>query len=378
MKKGIFICCSDRRTSFHIEKLLREELNLRVKEIINDPAMVDEESETVIYIDKGDLPSDYSFKGHNIFILTEGMDFNRWEKFNARGILVIKIDPVLAYLKEELAKIGYEFGQRQIVEDVELKPHLAGDKLESKEGIVGVYSVKDGIGKTTVALNLAGYIKETSPGTRVLLLDLDSQFSGIKNFIKNNVGVSEISLGVQSILEKMNRKVFRFNKLDLFIMPSNDKDEKPDDIVEMLTELKRHFDLIIIDSSSLIDEKSLTILNCISTLFLVSDNRSYIKEETANFVNDILPKMGINIPELYIVVNKSTSIQASTFEDKYRLKVISFIEFDTEVYEYEERKLIYGLGNKKSSMNDCIQKMAKTLGADTQQKAKKKFQDIFQ
>lgn len=378
MKKGIFVCCSDRKTSFTFEKQLREELDLRVKEIISEPGMVDKDAETVLYIDKGEIPSDYKLKGKNVFILTEGMDFNRWKKFNSKNIPVIKLDPNLIYLKEELNKLGYGFEQKQTVQDTELKPHLAGEKLESKQGIVGVYSIKDGVGKSTVALNLAGYIKETSPGTRVLLLDFDSRFSGVKNFIENNVGVSEISLGGKSTLEEMKRKIYKFNKIGLFIAPSNDNDEKSSDVVKILKELKRHFDLIIIDIDSQISDKTLTILNCVSILFLISDNRTYIKEGTVSFAKRILPKMGVKVPELYAVMNKSTYIESSTFEDRYKLKVAGFIEPDGEIFEYEERKLIYSLGNKKSSINDCVQKMAKVLKVDSQQKAKKKFQDIFQ
>lgn len=376
MKKGIFICCSDRRTAFTFEKQLLEELDLKVREIVHEPGMVDREAETVIYIDKGEIPSDYELKGRNVIILTEGMDFQRWKAFKERGLPVIKLDSDLVYLKEELSKIGYDFGSRKVVKDVELKPHLAGDKLESKDGIVGVYSVKDGAGKTTVALNLAGHIKESSPNTRVVLVDFDSSYSSIKSFVENNIGVSEINLGSIG-LEKSKRKLYKFNRIDLFIMPFTGNEE-PNDIVDTLIELKRHFDLILIDIESKVNDMTLTLLNCVSILFLVADNRSYVKEGVVNFANKTIPKLGLKIPEIYVVMNKSTYLESTTFEDRYKLKVVGNIEKDEEIYEYEERKLIYSIGNKKSSLNECMQKMAKLLKVDTQQKAKRKFQDIFQ
>lgn len=376
MKKGIFVYCSDKRTAFSFEKKLREELGLKAKEIIYDLALVPEDAETVLYIDKGDIPSDYRLKGKNTILVTEGMDFHRWKNFNARNIQVYKLDPALVYLKEVLNKLGYNFEQKQIVpQDTELKPHIAGEKLGSKEGLVGIYSVKDGVGKSTVALNLAGYIKEVSPDTRVLLLDMDSFFTGIQNFVDRNIGISEIDLGAVSALG--GRKVCRYNKLDLYIMPSNNVDENPNNIVEMLKTLKKHFDLIIIDINSEVTEQTLTLLNCVSILFIVADNRTYIKEGSTFFAKQMLPKFGIQIPEQHIILNKSTSLESSIFEDKFNLKVIGNIEADSEIYEYEERKLLYSLGNKKSSISECIQKMIKVLKIDPQQKARKKFEDIF-
>ena len=375
MKKGIFVCCSDRRTSFSFEKQLNEELGLKVKEIINDLGMVEDDYEVVIYIDIGDIPSDYNLKGANILLLTEGMDFRRWERFNSRGFTVLKLDSNLIYLKEELSKLGYEFETSRIQEDVELKPHIAGEKLESNDGIIGIYSVKDGVGKSTIALNLAGYYKEMSPETRVILLDLDSQFSTIKNFTTKNVGLSKINLG-KSVF-KSDREVYKSNKTGLFISPSSNGIEKPEDIVDMLKKLKKHFDLIIIDIASEINDSTLTALNCVAALFIVSDNRTYIKEGTVYFAKEGITNLGIRIPEPYIVMNKSSQIKASSFEDRYKLKVVGYIEPDNEIYEYEERKLIYSLGNKKSSMNNCMQNMIKILGINTEQKTKKKFQDIF-
>lgn len=375
MKKGIFVCCSDRRTSFSFEKQLNEELGLKVKEIINDLGMVEDDYEVVIYIDIGDIPSDYNLKGANILLLTEGMDFSRWERFNSRGFTVLKLDSNLIYLKEELSKLGYGFETSRIQEDVELKPYIAGEKLESNDGIIGIYSVKDGVGKSTIALNLAGYYKEMSPETRVILLDLDSQFSTIKNFTTKNVGLSKINLG-KSVF-KSDREVYKSNKTGLFISPSSNGIEKPEDIVDMLKKLKKHFDLIIIDIASEIKDSTLTALNCVAALFIVSDNRTYIKEGTVYFAKEGIANLGIRIPEPYIVMNKSSQIKASSFEDRYKLKVVGYIEPDNEIYEYEERKLIYSLGNKKSSMNNCMQDMIKILGINTEQKTKKKFQDIF-
>ncbi len=374
MKKGIFVCCSDRRTSFSFEKQLNEELGLKVKEIISDLGMVEDDYEIVIYIDIGDIPSDYKLKGGNILILTEGMDFSRWERFNSRGFTVLKLDSSLIYLKEELSKLGYGFESSRVQEDVELKPHIAGEKLKENDGIIGIYSVKDGVGKSTVALNLAGYYKEMSPETRVLLLDLDSQFSSIRNFTNRNIGLSKISLG-ESVF-KNDREVYKSNKTGLFISPSSNM-EKPEEIVDMLKSLKKHFDMIIIDIASEINDSTLTALNCISNLFIVSDNRTYIKEATAYFAKEGASNLGLRIPEPHIVMNKSSKIESSSFENRYKLKAAGYIEPDNEIYEYEERKLIYSLGNKKSSLNDCMDKIIKILGVNTEQKAKKKFQDIF-
>ncbi len=389
MKKGLFLYCSDKRTAFNFEKKLKEELGLKLKEIFNDLAAVESDVETILLIDQGDIPSDYHFKGKNYFILTHGMDFSRWKNFYRRGIDVIKIDDHLYYLGLKLSSLGYRIikDQETPEEDIVFKPRFVSDRIDDnfRKGITTIYSIKDGIGKTNISLSLAAYTRKNTSDTRVVILDLDSCFSGIRKFVDKNSGVSEVDLGAGSVLLELGKKMYKHEKTDLFLVPyekeiETDQEKTSPRLVDILEELKRGFDLIVIDTGSQINNLPLTAISCSSTLFLITDHRNYIQRETVDLARKTLHEQGIIVPNTYFVINKvkhAESFSTGDFEKRFSFKVAGVIDYDGNISDYEDKKLIYSLSDKKNSLLDCIKSMSSILGFESERRVKSKFRDIF-
>lgn len=385
MKKGLFLYCSDKRTAFNFEKKLNEKFGFGIKEIFNDLADVGDNLETVMLIDQGDIPSDYPFRGKNFFILTHGMDFHRWQNFYQKNVDVIKIDDRLSCLSLKLISLGYEIKEKQVEKKTFLKSRSAFEKIEDnlKDGVMTFYSIKDGVGKTTLALNFAAYAKKQAPQTKVIVLDLDDSFSGIKEFVDKNSGISKVDLGVGSVLSTLGKEMYKHDRSGLFLITYK-KDlnvSKTNTFLpNILKELKRTFDLIVIDTNSNLNDLLLTTINHSFLVFLITDHRNYIQRKTIELIKKTLPEQGLIVPNAYFIINKlrhRSSFLIGDFEKEHSLQVSGIIDYDNNISDYEDKKLIYSLGEGNRAMTDCFKNIFDATGFSSEKNIKSKFQDIF-
>ncbi len=150
------------------------------------------------------------------------------------------------------------------------------DQDTSEGKIFSVFSNKGGIGKTTLATNLALQLTELT-GEKVCLIDLNLQMGDIATFLDINPSfdiayvITHLSRLDESFLHSSLEK---YKDKDLFILadpPDIEQAEEisSDDISTLLTFLKSMFGYIIIDTSSSFDVKTLTCLDVSDYIFLV-------------------------------------------------------------------------------------------------------------
>ncbi len=122
--------------------------------------------------------------------------------------------------------------------------------------VISVSNQKGGVGKTTTAVNIAGFLAEK--GKRVLIIDIDPQANagyglGI-NVEELNTTVYEVMIGQLNI----RNAIFKTNLENLFIVPSNihlsgaqvdllDMSEKEFILKKAVAEIKEDYDFIFID-----------------------------------------------------------------------------------------------------------------------------------
>lgn len=142
------------------------------------------------------------------------------------------------------------------------------DNENSTSKIITVYSNKGGIGKTTIATNLALELSKTT-GDKVALIDLNLQLGDISTFL-NLSPTFDVAYFINNLLDKEDDIILKsfekYENSNMYILSDPNYIEQsssitPLQIENLFTHLRRIFPYIIIDLSSNIDAVSLKILD---------------------------------------------------------------------------------------------------------------------
>jgi cellulose biosynthesis protein BcsQ len=175
---------------------------------------------------------------------------------------------------------------------------------------IAVYHNKGGVGKTTVAVNLAAAMRKK--GKRVLLIDLDSQanttfatglikfedeeLDDLKDCNVGNVLLSEESYSIKEVARQS-----QFSNPEIDVVPSHinlmkyerELSQLPDSKMMLLEKLKvveKQYDLIIIDTPPAIDLFSEIALITCDYLLIPSDLKSFANQGLLN-VKDFIKRI---------------------------------------------------------------------------------------
>ena len=139
---------------------------------------------------------------------------------------------------------------------------------DSTAKIITVFSNKGGIGKTTVATNLAVELANTT-GDKVALIDLNLQLGDISTFLNINPAF-DVAYVINNLVDKKEDSILnafeKFKDTNLYVLSDPTYIEQaesinPYQIENLFKSLKKVFPYIIVDMSSNIDANSLKILD---------------------------------------------------------------------------------------------------------------------
>ena len=142
------------------------------------------------------------------------------------------------------------------------------EDYDSVSKIISIYSNKGGIGKTTVATNLAYELARTTQD-KVALVDLNLQLGDISTFLNLNSSF-DVAYVVNNLVEKKEESLLnafeKYKGTSLYVLSDPSYIEQsealtPQKIENLLNALKKVFSYIVIDMSSNIDANSLKILD---------------------------------------------------------------------------------------------------------------------
>ena len=159
-------------------------------------------------------------------------------------------------IKDDLKRAINMFDQENSLED------------DSTSKIITIYSNKGGIGKTTIATNLAVEFAKIT-GDKVALIDLNLQLGDIATFL-NITPSFDVAYVIKNLIEKKEDTLIKsfekFKDTSLYVLSDPNYIEQsesitPQQIEELFKALKKVFPYIIIDMSSNIDPNSLKILD---------------------------------------------------------------------------------------------------------------------
>jgi pilus assembly protein CpaE len=191
-----------------------------------------------------------------------------------------QVQSMMQKIREEEAAFAPE-PQRQSFRDFarELRAAPIDDDspraVYSKQEVVMIYSSKGGVGKSTLAANLAAYIAYRSPRTRTVLVDFD-----VRSRVAHLISVTERPnlrdwvgdepYDRQSVESKLVR-----HACGLWVLPGIDRAIYQEEFTRVLAgsvlnTLKRFFDVIIIDCGPDYRDSTLTALEHATTVFMVA------------------------------------------------------------------------------------------------------------
>ena len=228
---------------------------------------------------------------------------------NATAELIIKAMKLGA--KDIISK---PYIKREFIETVNKLVNQINYKSEDvNTKVISIFSNKGGIGKTTIAVNLA---IETENITKepTVIVDFNSQFGDVSTFlnVKTNFGISYLL----NNKDKINRDFLlsnlpRYNKAknlyvlsDLFSL--NDvKDLTLENVQDIIDALKSAFTYIIIDLTNVFDLKTMKILdNSDEILLPIVANIPNLRN--CNRCLDLFKKIGYDDNKVKLILNRVT------------------------------------------------------------------------
>jgi chromosome partitioning related protein ParA len=203
--------------------------------------------------------------------------------------------------------------------------------------VISVISTKGGVGKTTVAANLGGFIADA--GLRVLLLDLDMQPT-LSSYYEL---ASRAPYGIYELLAFNERDIARLvsrtviDRLDVIL--SNDEHRQLNTLLlhapdgrlrlrHLLPVFRPHYDLVLLDTrgarSVLLEMAVLASEQAVSPVTPEILAAREMRRGTLQLIEDIAPyrHLGINPPHLNLLLNRVPAVSANAKLIQQTLRLI--------------------------------------------------------
>ncbi len=189
--------------------------------------------------------------------------------------------------------------------------------------IITVFSNKGGLGKTTMAVNLALALSEVV-GQPVALVDLNLQLGDITTFLdlipkQTIVDIAKNIGRVDATYLESSLAHFRHGNSNLYVLADplhveEAEEVTADQINTVLTVLKATFSYVIIDTTTSFDSKTLTALDLADNILLVSMvNLPCIR--SSQRVLTLFDRLGYDKQKVKLIINRYVPGEEITIED---------------------------------------------------------------
>jgi pilus assembly protein CpaE len=237
--------------------------------------------------------------------------------------------------------------------------------------VIVVTSPKGGVGKTTVATNLALAFGKDAPGD-VVLVDLDLQFGDVDTLldVRPEHTIADVFDGSGAFDALVTRTFLTVHDSGISVLcgaPSPDVADRISgaDVGKLIDELSRQFRHVVVDTSAGITEWTLAALEQASNLVLLSSMdvaciRGMRKEI------DVLAELGL-LPQARTVVlnmaDRQSGMKVKDVETVIGVPVDSVLPRDREVHLAGNHGLPMVLSRRKSAFSKGVRQLAEAIQA---------------
>lgn len=211
-----------------------------------------------------------------------------------------------------------------------MKDTFFGNEKVSNCKIITTFSNKGGIGKTSIATNLALEIANITK-EKVALVDMNFQLGDVATFldIKPSFDISYVIKNLDGTDDSFLLSTLdQYKDTSLYILADppymeQAKDITPEQISKLFDALRKTFSYVIVDTSNVIDGKTITVLDNTDFIMLVTIvNLPAIRN--CQRCMDIFERLGYDKEKTKIVINRymeNDEISAEDVEEALNQKV---------------------------------------------------------
>ncbi|MBI3914900.1 MAG: response regulator [Chloroflexi bacterium] len=185
-------------------------------------------------------------------------------------------------------------------------------KNRQRGHIIAVFGAKGGVGKTTIAVNLAITLKRKA-NKKVVLVDADLSFGdiGVQLNLPIVRSILDLANRAEEIDQELVEQVLTQHDSGIRVLLSPYNRERGelvtgDHIRKILEVLVEHYDYVIVDNHSAYDDRTLTSLERANVILLVVTPEIGPLMNT-NYFMEIAEQLGIQLKKLQIVLNRANS-----------------------------------------------------------------------
>jgi len=188
--------------------------------------------------------------------------------------------------------------------------------------VITVFGAKGGLGKTTLAINLA--VELAKSRKKVALVDLDLQFGDVSVFLDIDPvdTILELAQEISAPNIDLLRSYMNVHSSGLHVLCAPKSPEyaeliSPEKVQSILSQLRSYYDYVIIDTPPSFNDVTITALEASSTiLFVTGLDISILKNSKLSL--SILKSLQ-QIDKVKIIVNRAVNIGAITLDDVQKL-----------------------------------------------------------
>jgi pilus assembly protein CpaE len=240
--------------------------------------------------------------------------------------------------------------------------------------VIAVYAPKGGVGCSTIAVNLAVAMREAKPDSKILLIDANLQFSGVDVLLNIQAQRTIVDLAekVDDLDDEFVNSVISSHTSGIKVLLAPPRPELADlvnasQMQGTLTELRKFFDLIIIDTESALHDLELTILDMATRIVLIT-TAEIPSIKNAKLFFDVAHALEYPNEKILLVVNESDQrggIRVVDIEQSIRHPVACAIPVEERVASTAVNQGVpLVLTHRNSIMAQRINDLARQLLAD--------------